>query len=401
MVFLEFIKIALTSLRTNKIRSILTMLGVIIGVASVVLLVSIGVGLQSFVTQLFTSLGANTVYVLPGKVDLRRPQSAGGRQVSKFELSDVHDLVRSAKAIKDATPMIEISTTVTFQGNSTVAGTVGVWENYFSINNFTIDRGKLISQNDVERSRKLVVLGAKVVEDLFGSDVDPIGKFLTINEIRYQVVGILESKGGGGLGESIDNHLFIPLSIALNQFDLTRPFGIFIETASEDQVEAAVIQAEEILSRRLKKTDFTVLKQTELLSTIGQFISVATVALSGIASISLLVGGIGIMNIMLVSVTERTREIGLRKAVGATPRDILTQFLIEAVIISLVGGAFGILLGSLGALLLSNLLQIQTTVTLWSIVLAFGFSATVGIIFGVAPAIQAARLDPIEALRYE
>ena len=198
---------------------------------------------------------------------------------------------------------------------------------------------------------------------------------------------------------SADDFAAIPLTTALRQFDRTRPYMIFVEVVDSDSVTLAKQDAERILLRRLKKDEFSVIEQTQLLSTIMQFLGVITVALGGIAAISLLVGGIGIMNIMLVSVTERTREIGLRKAVGATGRDILVQFLIESLILSLVGGVIGILLGTIGSFALRSF--IQTSVTAWSVVIASGFSALIGIVFGVAPAVRAARLDPIEALRYE
>jgi len=197
----------------------------------------------------------------------------------------------------------------------------------------------------------------------------------------------------------VDNHVFIPLPTAFRIFDQTKPYMIVVEAKNQNLVKEAATQVEKTLLKRLKKDDFTVLKQTELLSTINQFLGVITIALAGIASISLLVGGIGIMNIMLVSVTERTREIGLRKAIGATPKDILIQFLIEAVFLSLVGGFIGILIGYFGAVLLSKF--IETAVTFWSVFIAFFISFLVGVIFGVAPAYKAAKLNPIEALRYE
>ena len=243
------------------------------------------------------------------------------------------------------------------------------------------------------------MLGSKAATELFG-DSDPLGKTVTIEDIRYQVKGVLVSKGGGGaLGADIDERVVIPFTTALRQFNQSRPFMLLVQATDQDAVVEAVRDIRRVLLKRLKADDFTVLEQKELLSTITQFLSVITVALGGIAAISLLVGGIGIMNIMLVSVTERTREIGLRKAVGATGRDILFQFLIESVIVSLVGGIIGILIGTAGSLALRSF--IQTEVTLWSTVLASGFSALIGIVFGVAPAIRAARLDPIEALRYE
>lgn len=400
MNYFEPIRLALLSLRTNKIRSILTMLGIIIGVSSVILLVSIGTGLQEYITKEFQSLGANTIFIMPGKVDLKNVQTAGqSMMTSKLETSDVADLSRGSTVITEVSPAVAGVGLISYRGKTVSSETAGVWENYFSIQNFTAASGDIIRQNDVERSRKVIVLGDKPATDLFG-DADPVGQWVTLGDIRYQVKGRLASKGGGGaMGANIDDHAFIPYTTALRQFNYTNPQMIVIKVTDQNAVEQASNDVKKVLTRRLKADDFTVMQQKELLSTITQFLSVITVALGGIAAISLLVGGIGIMNIMLVSVTERTREIGLRKAVGATPRDILVQFLIEAVILSLFGGIIGISLGLLGSLALNAL--VKTYVSFWSVLLASGFSALIGIIFGVAPAYRASKLDPIEALRYE
>jgi putative ABC transport system permease protein len=398
MNLLEYALLALTALAANKVRAVLTMLGIIIGVASVILLVAIGSGLQAFITDQFKSLGSNTVYIMPGKMDLKNAKGPM-LSVSKFELTDVSDLIRGSTAIRTVAPMTASTGTITFEGESVSTEVVGTWESYFSIQNFTATSGDIIRQSDVERVRKVVTLGATPAKDLFG-DRDPVGEYITLNNIRYQVKGVLDAKGGSGaMGASVDDHAFIPLTTALRQFNQTKPLAIMIGAANQDDVARAAEDAKQILGRRLKPDDFTVMQQNDLLNTITQLLGAVTIALGGIAAISLLVGGIGIMNIMLVSVTERTHEIGLRKAVGGRPQDILFQFLIESVVLSVVGGSIGIALGELGALALSSF--IHTSVTLWSVLLAFGFSATIGIIFGVAPAIRAARLDPIVALRYE
>ena len=350
MNIVEYIKLAFLALKTNKVRSLLTMLGIIIGVASVILLVSIGTGLQNYVTEQFASLGSNTIMVMAGDVDMSQGPRGAMMSASKFELSDVTDLERGSIAIKQASPMIQGFATFAYKGNTASTEVWGLWENYFDIGKYEAQYGRIITQNDVERSRRVIVLGNKPSEDLFGKDANPIGKTLTLNDVQFEIVGVLKSKGGGGAMGSADDFTAIPLTTAMRQFDRTRPFMILIEAIDSDHVTQAKEDAEKILLKRLKDDEFTVLESTQLLETISQFLSVITAALGGIAGISLLVGGIGIMNIMLVSVTERTHEIGLRKAVGATPQDIMSQFLIEAVILSLFGGIIGITIGALGSL---------------------------------------------------
>lgn len=396
----EPIRLAFLSLRTNKIRSFLTMLGIIIGVSSVILLVSIGTGLQEYITKQFQSLGANTMFVMPGKIDLKNVSTAGqSMMTSKLETTDVGDILHGSQVITEATPGVAAIALLSYRGKTISVETVGIWENYFSVANFTPASGDIIRTNDVERSRKVIVLGDKPASDLFG-DTDPVGQYITVGDVRYLVKGRLTPKGSSGaLGANVDDRTFIPYTTALRQFNFTKPQMIVIKVKDQNSVDEASADITRVLTRRLKPDDFTVLQQKELLNTITQFLSVITVALGGIAAISLLVGGIGIMNIMLVSVTERTREIGLRKAVGATPQDILVQFLIEAMILSLFGGIIGISLGLLGSLALNAV--VSTYVSLWSILLASGFSALIGIIFGVTPAYRASKLDPIEALRYE
>jgi len=402
MDLIESFNSALTALLANKVRSFLTMLGIIIGVAAVILLVSIGSGLQAFVTKQFASLGSNTIYVMPGKVDFSQGASGArniGIAVSKFEIEDVNKLIKAGLPIKRITPMTASSGVFSYKGKTYSTEVSGIWPVYFEISNFLPKYGRLFTKSDEERVSKVVVLGSKPAEEIFGKNINPTGRTVTVNELKYQVIGVLESKGGGGFGSNIDDHAFVPFSTSLRLFNLTNPRVIYIEASDQKTVEEASILTEKTLLKRLKKDDFTVIKQTELLSTINQFLGVITTALGGIASISLFVGGIGIMNIMLVSVTERTREIGLRKAVGATEKIILLQFVIEALTLSLVGGIVGISLGALGSFVLGRF--IETSITPWSIGIAFTVSSIVGIIFGVYPAYKASRLNPIDALRYE
>ena len=398
MEFYEVFKLAIIALKTNKSRSILTTLGIIIGVASVILLVSIGSGLQAFVTKQFESLGSNSIYVMPGKVEFGGGgMSSAVLNISKFNLTDVGNLDR-LPTVKNATAAIAGSGVLNYKEKSTISEVAGIFPEYLQMTNFKILKGRNLNKTDDAKLAKVIVLGSKPAEELF-PQTDPVGKKINLNGIQYSVIGILEKKGSGGLGANIDNHAFIPYSTSTRLFNKDNPYMLFVEAFSQEGVAEAVTQIERTLLKRLEKDDFTVMEQKELLSTINQFLSVITIALGGIASISLVVGGIGIMNIMLVSVTERTREIGLRKAVGATEKIIRQQFLIEALVLSLIGGIIGIALGTLGSFLLGKF--IETSVTLWSVGIAFFVSSLVGIIFGVYPAKRAASLDPIVALRYE
>lgn len=269
------------------------MLGIIIGVSSVILLVSIGTGLQEYVTTQFQSLGANTLFIMPGKIDLKNMQSAGTAMmtVSKLEISDVTDIERSSADIAFASPAVAGAGIITYRGKTINTEVAGIWENYLQIVNFTPKSGDIIRQNDVERSRKVIVLGDKPATDLFG-DSDPVGSYITLGGVRYLVKGRLAAKGSGGaMGANIDDHAFIPYTTALRQFNQTKPYMIVVKTVDKADVEQVGNDISRVLLRRLKEDDFTVMKQTDLLNTITQFLSVITVALGGIAAISLLVGG--------------------------------------------------------------------------------------------------------------
>jgi putative ABC transport system permease protein len=270
--------------------------------------------------------------------------------------------------------------------------------NYGRILNLEVAKGRQINSTDVELGRKVALMGQGVAEDLFGQS-EPMGKEITIGEEKFLVIGVLEKLGSAGIGFDVDNFLAVPITSGQRLAGTENVQAISIKATSKDEIQAAITLTKRYLLKQLKEDDFSVIDQTNLLSTINQILGVLTTALGGIAAISLVVGGVGIMNIMLVSVTERTREIGLRKAVGAKPRDILMQFLIEAVTLSIMGGVIGISIGFLGATIIKNFFPAE--VTLWSVILAFSVSALVGIVFGVAPALRASRLDPIEALRYE
>jgi len=400
MNFLEIIKISFQAIKTNKIRSFLTTLGIIIGVSSVILLVSIGSGLQSYVTKQFQSLGSNNLFVMPGKINTQGGGGGARSTINKLEFQDAANIEKLGEPIVLSSIVLEKTATIKF-GNKTSSTTIiGIDDKYHLIGNLKVQRGKLISRFQVSTAKSVADIGSVISKNLKAKN-DLLGEQITIADRKFTVIGINEEKGGGGFGPSVDDSIYIPYSTYRKLFSAENPSMITVKVSSEQKsLEAQnMIKKYYFEKRKLTEDDFTVIDQKELLNTINQFLGVITVALGGIAAISLLVGGIGIMNIMLVSVTERTKEIGLRKAIGATPANILIQFLIEALVLSLVGGALGIALGFAGSLALSR--AIETQVTWQSIAMAFGVSSFVGIFFGVAPAVKASRLSPIEALRYE
>jgi putative ABC transport system permease protein len=396
----EVTKLAFRSLLRNKSRSILTMLGIIIGVSAVILLVSIGQGLQNYITQQFEALGSNLIVVLPGKVGgssglSSAPNIAG----SKLTLEDVNKLIRLGGPIESVGAGIEMPSSVSYQGKTTYTTVGGLTAEYQKMRNLVTSTGRQISDSDNSSSRPVADIGTTVVDKIFGG-ANPIGKKITIGGQKFEVVGILSKIGsGGGLGVDTNNFVFIPLTTSQNLFGIKGVQAIGVKVRDKEEIPLATTMINKELGKRLKTDDFSVVDSSSLLSTINQILAVVTFALGSIAGISLVVGGVGIMNIMLVSVTERTREIGLRKAVGAKPQDILVQFIIESVTLSVVGGGIGVLIGFLGSLVINQF--VATTVTFWSVALAFGVSAAIGIIFGVAPAARASRLNPIDALKYE
>lgn len=398
----ESAKLATTALRINKLRSALTMLGVIIGVTSVILLTSIGAGLQNYLNQQFESLGVNILAVLPGKVGSESGGLGGlegppNFQGSKLTLTHVRDLEKIGSPITTAAPVFELASKATYKKNSITTTLVGTTDQYANVRKLEIERGRGLTSADLNSARRVVVIGPTLAEKLFGN-ADPLGKDLTLNQRRFTVVGVTE-KLGSLLGFDVDNAVYIPITTAQKIIGFENLMQILVKVDSKEEIESAKKAVKSYFLRKMTSDDFSVLDQRQILNVINQIIGVLTLALGGIAAISLIVGGIGIMNIMLVSVTERTREIGLRKALGATPKAILTQFLIEAVILSCGGGIAGIIFGAGLSLLLGRFIPVS--ITLWSVFLAFSVSAAIGIIFGVAPAARASRLSPIVALRYE
>ena len=401
MIIDEVIKTAIEAIIINKARSFLTMLGIIIGVAAVILLISIGSGLQKFITQQFEDLGSNLVIVMPGKVSFQDEGAREGGQPgiasNRLTLEISNKLEKKMQYAGAVLPIVAKTTVAKYGNNSHSTGLVASNEKYEMVRNSPVSLGRTFTKADIDGSKKVAIIGSSLQNELF-KNINPIGKKILVSDSRYTIIGVFEEKGAI-MGQDMDDVVTIPITAAIRQFNIEKLNYIYIQSPDSDTTTKTVAEAKRLLLKEMDEDDFSVLDQKDLASSIQSILGVLTAALGGIAAISLLVGGIGIMNIMLVSVTERTREIGLRKAVGAKPNDILIQFLVEAIILSVIGGTIGLLIGIGGSLALSSFLK--TSVTIWSMVLAVGFSSLVGIIFGVAPAYKASKLDPINALRYE
>ncbi len=408
MTLADTTKIAIASIFRNKGRALLTMLGIIIGVGSVVLLTSIGTGLQKYIEDQFASFGSNVIYVVPGN-PFGENGSFGGAQDAIAErtkktlkLRMIDEIKRQFRTQVDSiAPMSLFSGRIQYQSTEKKSTFIGTTEQIAIVLNSETAKGSWFTKPDVESEKRVIVLGDELATELFGS-VDPVGKSVKIGGVSFQVTGVLEKKGGGGFGgPSFDSYGYLPFGTATKLFDNDTLNEIAIQAKNKEVVKPLVDEVKQLLQDKygLTKDDFSVFEQTQILETINSVLNVLTIGLGGIAAISLVVGGIGIMNIMLVTVTERTREIGLRKALGATPNQILTQFLIEAATLSVFGGTIGVIIAYLGSLAIQQFFPAQ--VTLSAVLLAFGVSAAVGIIFGVAPARKASKLSPIEALRSE
>lgn len=397
--------IALKAIMTNKTRSFLTMLGVIIGVGSVVLLTSIGTGLQKYISDQFINLGTNTLYVVPGD-----PFGEGGgfdgqqqafleSAAPKLKLRHFDVIMRNNRdLIADGFPAGVGVGKAKYRDETKKVTLYGVTNSFEDVNNTPTQAGRWF--NDVEQNSgdRVVVLGFQIAEELFGQ-VDPINRKITLDGQSYKVIGVLEEKGGFG-GPSYDTMVYVPIDTLFDSFNTQMIDNFTFQARDPNQTAEAKAAIEQtLLDEDLEDDEFTVMDQTELLNTINSILGVLTAGLGGIAAISLVVGGIGIMNIMLVSVTERTREIGLRKALGATPNLIMLQFLVEAALLSVFGGTIGLSIAYLGSLAIKPYFPAQVTIE--AVILAFGVSTIVGLVFGAAPARRAANLSPIEALRYE
>ena len=391
----ELLKTALSSLFANKTRSFLTMLGIIIGVFAVVTLISIGQGIQNFVTSRFSNLGSNLIFVAPGKLDLRGDP---GANYLTNKLDDKHlKLVEtySSDYVRYLTPMMEIGKNLSYKNKTYYSVVQATNEEGNLAYNVELVSGKFFEKSDVTTRNKVVVIGSEISKEFF-SNQEAVGNNIKIDDKVFTVIGVAKEKGG-----QLDSRVYIPYTTAKRMFNIERFSALVMQAKSPDLVESGIKSVENALLRDLDETDFTVLSQKEILDSFTSILANITIGIGAIAAISLLVGGIGIMNIMLVTVTERTREIGLRKAVGATPNNIALQFMVEATSLSVLGGLIGLSLGIFVAFIIKTYFGFDAEVPLWSIILAFTFSFGVGVIFGTYPAIKAAQKDPIEALRYE
>lgn len=404
MTYIIFIlKSALEDFRRNKVRTFLTSLGILIGVASVVLLTAFGLGLKKYIKNQFENLGTNLLLVLPGSpVD-----ESGG-----FSSQSVNTLLGTSFDEKDAAQIERLQDveyvapaflkTVEFwaSGKSEIGDLYATDEEIFPIRNLKAKFGEIFDKTEVRKRSKKAVMGPKIAEKLFGSPDKSIGKDITVENTSFEVIGVLEPKGGGGLGgPDFDSFVYVPYTATFSINPKKEFFTITVKVQNEGVVESVKEEINKVLSRRYDEDDFSVVEQTEILSAVTSIFSVLNMVLIAIAGISLIVGGIGIMNIMYVSVIERTREIGVRRALGATQKDILVQFLAESVVLSFVGGSLGIILSFIVVLTVQSIFPAY--INLSSVVVASAVSSAVGIIFGVFPAYRASKLLPVEAIRYE
>ncbi|MCW2605686.1 MAG: permease [Frankiales bacterium] len=389
-------RVAVTALRANRLRSALTMVGVVIGVAAVVVITAIGTGATREVEAQVEGLGSNLVIIVPGQLELGSAPTK-----SRLELGDAERVGRAIGQPDGVAVSVASGETVRAGGREAFATVNGTNPAVPEVFVRPLARGSYLRASDVDTRRRVAVLGSRLARDLFPG-TDPLGRQITVGGVRFRVIGVFASAGSGALGGGRDSEVHVPVTAAQRLFGETRVDALALKADSPDDIEQTRRTALAVLADRYPEEEFSAVTQDEILGTVGRILGLLTVVLAAIAGISLLVGGVGVSNIMLVSVRERTREIGLRKAVGARQKDVLLQFLLEAVLLTSIGGVTGIVLGIGAALGMSALVdQLPAVITWWSPLIAFSVSAAVGLFFGVVPARRAGRLDPVTALRTE
>ncbi|MDB5238871.1 MAG: hypothetical protein JWO00_206 [Candidatus Parcubacteria bacterium] len=397
-----------SALTANKVRTALTMLGIVIGISSVIIMVSIGQGAQATIQNSIQSIGSNLIMVSPGATrSFGYGASTGRGSARTLTMGDVSAISSGVQNINAISPEVSSRYQVTAKGTNTNTTVTGSTPAYTTVHNVTVDDGSFISQGDVDNKSKVAVIGPTTATDLFGDGVEAVGQSIRINGLEFKVIGVTKSKGGSGFGNQ-DDAIYVPLSSAQLFLAGNTTYITALSVSATDASVMTQVQNDitNILLERHKiadaaNADFNVLNQADIVSAAAGVTGTFTILLAAVAGISLVVGGIGIMNMMLTTVTERTREIGLRKAIGAKRRDITIQFLTEAMALTIIGGAIGVAIGWGAAYAVTATGILQTSVSMSSILLAFGVSAAIGIIFGYYPALRASRLNPIEALRYE
>ena len=405
MLIWESITIALHELFANKLRSVLTMLGIIIGVAAVIAMVSIGMGVKSNVEDSMASLGSNMLIVTPGAANSGGIRGAAGSRES-LKYDDAMAIKKKIKNIDHVSPIVQRSYQIVYGNQNWNTVVMGVTPEYMAIRSLTLTVGTFISQTDNDKRQRVAVIGPTVARNLFGSE-NPIGRNIRIHNQPFKIIGVLASKGQSSMGQDQDDVVIVPLMTEQERLlGITHIQMINLQVSEASKIVQVQSEVETLLRQRHhilngKDNDFTVNNLTSLVETVTQQTTMLTILLGSIAGISLLVGGIGIMNIMMVSVTERTREIGIRKALGATFGNIMLQFLIESVVMGVVGGILGICLGCAISVAISHVGEFKTVITATPILVSFSFAVGIGLFFGIYPARKAAKLDPIDALRYE
>lgn len=398
--------IALKALSNNKFRGFLTMLGIIIGVGSVITMLAIGQGSKKSIQAEISEMGSNMIMISPG-AERRGGVRMSGEDMQTLKVKDFEDILTNCKYITLASPTVNASGQAVYGANNTPTSVTGVTRDYLDIRGYKVKDGDMFSDQDIHTSAKVCVVGKTVVDELFPDGESPVGKVIRFGSIPFRIVGVLESKGTNSMGQDQDNLMFAPYTTVMKRIQaVTYLQGITCSALSEEYTDKAIEEITAVLreNHKLKDDaadDFNIRSQQELSSMMTSTSDMMSTLLAAVAAISLIVGGIGIMNIMYVSVTERTKEIGLRMSIGAKGRDILSQFLIEATLLSVAGGVIGVLLGIVAAYVVKAILNYPISISTGSIVLSFAVCTIIGVFFGWYPARKASNLDPIEALRYE